>query len=261
MISLQKNEQELSKEVMGKISLSKDKEKLEKHVVNLSKCVVNLSKKRNIDLGNVKAKVVVALDYSGSMHHLYKNGTVQKTINRLVPLGLTFDDNGSLDMYLFSNGYKKLEDITLKNYENYVREIVNTSRYDMYGTEYSPVLNAIIKDTESGGGFFSKLFSSKSEPKEKKEPVFVLFITDGENSDKINTDKVIRKSSDPNLKTFIQFIGIGAEKFKYLKKLDDLDGRQMDNTGFSKMEDLRTTSDEELYNMVLEQFAEWLKLI
>ena len=111
MVQLRKNEEELTKEIMGKISLSKDKVNLEKHVVNLTKCVVDLSKKSNIDLGSAKAKVVVVLDYSGSMCKLYSNGTVQKTINRLVPLGLSFDDNGSIDVYLFQNDYRKLEDL------------------------------------------------------------------------------------------------------------------------------------------------------
>ena len=47
------------------------------------------------------------------MANLYSNGTVQKTINRLVPLGLTFDDNGSIDVYLFQNDYRKLPDLNL----------------------------------------------------------------------------------------------------------------------------------------------------
>ena len=240
MIELKKNEQELANEVMGKISLSKDKLNLEKHVVNLSKCVVNLSKKANIDLGDVKAKVIVALDYSGSMTSLYHNGTVQKTINRLVPLGLTFDDNGSIDMYLFESGYRKFEDITLNNYEDYVKEVINKSKYRMGGTSYAPVLNAIIKgDTEEKkGGFFSKLLGSKNKLEgttgnETNEITFVLFITDGANSDEFETDRIIRESSKKGYKTFIQFIGIGDEQFRYLKKLDDLDGRELDNTGFS----------------------------
>ncbi len=105
MVQLRKNEEELAQEMMEKISLSKDKVNLEKHVVSLSKCVVDLSKKNGVDLGSTSAKVVVVLDYSGSMANLYSNGTVQKTINRLVPLGLTFDDNGSIDVYLFQNDY------------------------------------------------------------------------------------------------------------------------------------------------------------
>ena len=41
----------------------------------------------------------------------------------------------------------------------------------------------------------------------------------------------------------------------------DLNGRDIDNTGFTKMEDLRNVSDDEFYNNVLEQFTEWLKNI
>ena len=273
MLNLKKNEEQLTNEVMGKISLSKDKENLEKHVVSLSKCVIDLSKKSNVDLGDVKAKVVVALDYSGSMRSLYKNGTVQTTISRLVPLGLTFDDNVSIDMYLFQNSYRKMEDITLNNYEKYVEKVINRSGYDMGGTEYAPVLEAIVlpnankNKSENKTGLLSKLFGSKNKSTNidtdtnSKEITFVLFITDGANSDEGRTDKIIRESSDPKHKTFIQFVGIGNEKFSYLRKLDDLSGRSVDNTGFSKMNDLQKASDEELYNNVLEQFAEWLKVV
>ena len=265
MITLKKNEEQLTNEVMGKISLSKDKENLKKHVVSLSKCVIDLSKKSNIDLGDIKAKVIVALDYSGSMSSLYRNGTVQNTINRLVPLGLTFDDNGSIDMYLFQNSYRKMKDITLNNYENYVEKVINKSGYDMGGTEYAPVLEAIVhtNTSESKSGLLGKLFGSKNKSVDtnNNEITFVLFITDGANSDESRTDKIIRESSDPKLKTFIQFVGIGNESFSYLRKLDDLSGRKVDNTGFSKMNDLQKASDEELYNNVLEQFAEWLKVV
>ena len=94
MVQIKKNDEELAQQMMNKISLSKDKANLEKHVISLSKCVVNLSKKNGVDLGSTRAKVVVVLEYSGSMSLLYDNGTIQNTINKLVPLGLTFDDNG-----------------------------------------------------------------------------------------------------------------------------------------------------------------------
>lgn len=69
-------EKGLTQKIMGKISLSKDKVNLEKHVVSLSKCVVSLSKESGVNLGAASAKVVVVLDYSGSMRRLYTNGTV-----------------------------------------------------------------------------------------------------------------------------------------------------------------------------------------
>lgn len=245
---------------MGKISLSKDKVNLEKHVVNLSKCIVSLSKKSGIDLGSARAKVVVVLDYSGSMSRLYSNGTVQHTISRLVPLGLTFDDNGSIDVYLFQNDYRKIADLNLSNYENYVTGVVEASGYSMGGTSYAPVLRAIIEGSSyKQGGFlgFNRKTVTIESIVDDGDATFILFITDGENADKDETNKIIKKSSGMNV--FIQFIGIGKQRFKYLEKLDDMPGRRRDNTGFSKMEDLDKADDNELYTNVLGQFSRWLK--
>ena len=210
-------------------------------------------------MGSTSAKVVVVLDYSGSMSKLYSNGTVQKTINRLVPLGLTFDDNGSIDVFLFQDDYRKLPDLNLSNYENYVRDVVNTAGYSMGGTRYAPVIKAIIEGNSYKQINFYGLGMKTvtTEPiVDDGDPTFVLFITDGENSDKPASDEIIKKSSDLNV--FIQFIGIGDEKFQYLIALDDMPGRKRDNTGFSKMEDLDKASDNELYLNVLEQFSGWL---
>ncbi len=258
-VQLRKTEEQITQEIMGKISLSKDKVKLEKHVVSLSKCVVDLSKKSGVDLGSTRAKVVVVLDYSGSMSSLYSNGTIQRTIDKLVPLGLTFDDNGSIDVYLFQNTYRKMDDLNLTNYERYIKTVVETSGYTMGGTAYAPVLKAIIQGgTHQEGGFLG--FGAKtvvdSAIVDNGDPTFILFITDGENADRNATDDIIRKSSEMNV--FIQFIGIGNERFTYLMKLDDMPGRKRDNTGFSKMKDLDRASDSELYTNVLEQFSGWL---
>lgn len=254
------NESQFADKLMNKISLSKDKINLEKHVISLSKCVVDLTKRSGVDLGNIRARVAVAIDYSGSMSSLYRNGTVQRTLNRLVPLGLTFDDNGSIDMYLFQSDFRKIPDLDLSNYEYYVDQIIKTSGYSMGGTSYSPVLKAII----TGNNFrqsdweYSGRGDMYSEPLVNDYcPTFVLFITDGENGDKPESDDIIRLSSQMNV--FIQFIGIGKERFNYLMKLDDLPGRMRDNTGFTKMADLDSVSDDMLYFNVLEQFSNWLK--
>ena len=250
------NEQQLTNRLMGRISLTKDKVNLEKHVVNLSKCVVDLSKKSGVDLGNMRAKVVVALDYSGSMSLLYRHGIVQKTINRLVPLGLTFDDNGSIDMYLFQSDFRKMEDLDLSNYEDYVNSVIMRSGYSMGGTNYAPVLTAIIEGYKQSNGLFR---GSTFVPPivDRGDPTFILFITDGDNADRGASDAIIRRSSDKNV--FIQFIGIGDSSFRYLEQLDDMPGRVRDNTGFSKMADLERADDQKLYSNVLEQFSMWLK--
>ena len=250
------DDKQLADRLMKRINLSKDKVKLEKHVVNLSKCVVDLSKKNGVDLGNTRAKVVVALDYSGSMSSLYRDGVVQETLNRLVPLGLTFDDNGSIDIFLFQTDFRKMDDLNLLNYENYVRASIFGSGYYMGGTCYAPVLKAIIEGFTVSRGFFK---GSEHIPPivDNTDPTFILFITDGENADRAATDMIIRSCSEKNV--FIQFIGIGNSTFEYLEKLDDMAGRKRDNTGFSKMADLAAAGDDVLYRNVLEQFSMWLK--
>ena len=95
--------------------------------------------------------------------------------------------------------------------------------------------------------------------KGSSDPAFVIFITDGANFDERETDKAIRESSEENI--FIQFVGIGNSSFKYLEKLDDLDGRRCDNTGFIKVKDFEKLSDEEVYKQLLSQYPEWIEAV
>lgn len=223
---------------------------LEKHVVNLDKTVVDLSKKHGIDLSKQRARVVAVMDYSGSMSSRFsgsKNNPseVQKTLTKLFPLSLRFDDDGQLDVWLFQSDFRKMEPMTKDNYDTYVEEVIKKSSYRMGGTKYAPVLEDIIGECLDGNG-------------RSKDPVFVLFITDGDNSDKSQTTKLIKESSKMNI--FIQFIGIGGDSFDYLEKLDDLSDRACDNTGFEKFRSLADTDDNEAYTKLLEQYTQWLKV-
>lgn len=220
---------------------------------------IELRKKQVIDLKkssglgeNAKAQVVLALDFSGSMSGLYANGTVQETVEKILPFGLAFDDNGEVDFYLFESGYKKLPDnITLKNLDKYIDNKV-MGKYQMGGTNYSPVLKAIHKEFKStGGGFFSKKSSTM------ETPVYVIFITDGDNFDKKETEEVIREMSKEGF--FVQFIGIGNAGFDFLDRLDNLSGRTLDNVNFFKVQNIQTYSDENLYNGLMNEYPEWVK--
>lgn len=105
------------------LDLIKTKERKDK-VLNLMKAA---------DIAGQKAVVILALDYSGSMSPLYTNGTVQDVVERILPLGLGFDDNGEVDFYLFENGCKKLpENLTLKNTSGYIQNKV-IGKYSMGG--------------------------------------------------------------------------------------------------------------------------------
>lgn len=277
MIDLKKTEQELTNDILGKVSLSKDKERLESHIVNLSKCVVNLSKSKGVDLEDAKAQVVIVLDRSYSMEREYSNGTVQRVLDKLLPLGLTFDDDGEVNVFSFSSSgtgagsasCMQLENMNIENYSDYATKEATKQR--MAGTEYAGVLREIKEvfvTRKSAGkkgllGFLKKssgVTDSKSKisgTSAEECPVFVIFITDGDNDDTVETDDIIRELSKYNV--FVQFIGIGNTHFKYLEKLDDLSGRECDNTGFTKFANIENVPSDELYNTVLDQFADWLK--
>lgn len=209
---------------------------------HLNNVLIDMSKGSKIDMTKHVARVALVMDYSGSMDDLFDNGSVQKTVSRLLPIALRFDDNGELESWLFSDDCEQLKSVTEKNYSNYVKKVMKKSGMYMGGTAYAPVLNEVVT-------YYKDVYPSDV-------PAFVIFITDGDNGDPYETDKIIRELSKYNI--FVQFIGIGRRRFNYLKKLDDLDGRDADNTGFTAVEDMDEMTDEELYTEILRQYKDWL---
>lgn len=224
----------------GVPKLNLDKEQSVK-LLNLRKETVSTVCLKKSILSKTKARVGVAMDYSGSMGSLYRNGTVQETINRILPIALKFDDNGELDMWIFENSFKRLESVTVDNFYDYVKRDILDAGYRMGGTCYAPVMKDIM----------SKYMND--EPSDV--PTYIIYITDGDNSDKAETERVIRESCKHNI--FWQFVGIGDAGFPFLQKLDDLKGREIDNTDFFGIEDLSKISDEKLYNDLLNEYPGW----
>lgn len=214
---------------------------MSKHAENLNTVLIDMSKSGKTNMSNHMARVALAMDYSGSMSNLFRDGSVQDVITRLLPIALKFDDNGELESWLFSNDQERLAPVTKSNYENYVQNVMKRARMRMGGTEYAPVLRDIVKYYKNSS----------------KIPAFVMFITDGDNWDASETDVIIRELSNYNM--FIQFVGIGTDTdFAYLKKLDNLSGRKHDNTGFIAVDDMNKLDDQQLYTEMLRQYNEWL---
>lgn len=89
-------------------------------------------------------------------------------------------------------------------------------------------------------------------------PAFGIFITDGANHDRSATDRTIRESAKH--KIFLKFVGTGEyDDFEYLEELDNLDGRPVDNTAFIRVTDFAKLTDDELYDLLLDQYTDWLK--
>ncbi len=219
--------------------------------------VLDLKKKLNII--DQRAQVVLCLDYSGSMGPLYFGGEVQKLVERVLPLGLAFDDNGEVDFYLFENSYRKLEEnVTMQNVYGYIQKNVIANNYSMGGTEYSPVIKAVTEEfsnKKQSGGFMG--IGGKTTYQQMDLPVYVIFITDGENSDHMETEYAIKEASNAGI--FFQFVGIGGASFNFLRQLDTMGGRNIDNANFFTVENLDRKSDDELYGLLLNEFPSFVK--
>lgn len=208
--------------------------------VKLEKVFDKIETKKGVNLKKHMAKVRVDLDYSGSMSNHYKNGVINQLLTRLLPLGLKFDDNSTIELLLFTEGYYHMPDVTIQNCQNYYQKNQPGSKFYMGGTDYSPVLKEMLKmhQKESSDGI----------------PSYIIFITDGgcSYSDEEKTNQVLAQIAEENI--FVMFVGIGNDDFRYLKHLDTFD-----NTDFIQIGQIDKISDEELYSLLLEEYSTWVK--
>lgn len=221
------------------------KEKVEKLVLEKAPRLLDLTKKATIvlkkkKLDTEKASVVVVLDRSGSMFWQYKNGDLQKAIDKLIPISLMLDDDGILDCWAFGDSTIHLPGVTLDNIDNY---LVNEKWKDWNigrNNNEPDVLDKVI-----------------SMYKESKQPVYVIFISDGGIYKTGAIKKLIKESA--YFPIFWQFVGVGGNNYGVLEKLDDLKDRVVDNADFFSIDKIDSLSDEDLYNKLLNEYPSWLK--
>jgi len=222
--------------------------------VNLSK--INLLKKKveivleKKKLIGVIARVALVVDISRSMFSCYKEGKVQKVIDRIAAVAAKFDDDGILDMWIFDHRFHRLPCVNENNYENYInREILEKHKQGLFdgkifgANDEPPVMKDVIK--------------YYIEENKSKHPAFIVFISDGGIHKNKEIKQIMIESSEYPL--FWQFIGIGNANYGILEKLDIMPGRVVDNANFFSLDDVDKISDEELYNKLLNEFPMWLK--
>lgn len=222
------------------INLSKEEstKRLGERKVNLQKVIQQRS-----GLDGQLSRVAVVMDYSGSMYRLYHGGEVQEVLERLLPIAMQFDDNGEMELWIFENGFRRLPNISMDNFYGYVDREILSHKYHMGGTCYAPVMKDVMKKY------------TQEDPADL--PDFILFITDGANSDKAAAKAALTDAS--RMPIFWQFIGIGDGEFPFLEKLDEMEGRYVDNANFFPIRDIAKLSDDQLYDMLLGEFPCWLE--
>ena len=231
-----------------------DLEKKDAKLVSLAKkAAISLEKKGLLDH---RAKVALCLDISGSMSGFYRSGAIATLVQRILALGLRFDDDGEIDVFLFGADAHDYGSVGVEDYRNFVPAMQR--RYPLEGgTNYGRVMAMIRRhyqhDLQAG-----------------QQPVYVMFVTDGETQDRSESERQIRDASREPI--FWQFMALGQSKaqakgffrrllasdFGFLTYLDEMPGRLIDNASFFQVADPAEPSDEELYDLLMGEYPQWL---
>lgn len=196
----------------------------------------------------IRARVVLVIDKTGSMAKQYRTRVVHRVVERMVPVAIQLDDDGKLEPYLYAVSFVKLPEISVHDAEEWsdtylhLRGSHGGFNYDKIGAANRevPIMTGILSGLTRGSA-----------------PTLVLFFTDGGFSERKEITKLMREAS--GLPAFWQFVGIGKANYGVLEKLDDLDGRVVDNAGFFALDDIDTVDDAQLYTRLLSEFPDWHK--
>ena len=235
--------------------------------VDLRKEKVGVSLKK-LGIEHEKADVTFIIDASGSMSHLYSNGTVQETVERVAPVALRLDVDGTMDTWFYASSCKQVEALDASNLEGFIARTLpgpgarigatDTGKKGLfggakrsggesigYGNNEPVVMKAILE----------------TEPVRRTTPRLIIFLTDG-GIDRSTSDiikDILRKSSRQPI--FWQFVGVGNANYGVLRELDTVDGRAVDNAGFFSVDDLSKITDDDLYDRILSEFPAWLRAV
>lgn len=215
-----------------------DTRKREVHKVLLTKRAAGL-----------RARVLLVIDKTGSMHRQYATKAIHRVVERMVPVAVQLDDDGALECYLYARSFAKLPDLHVADLERWPDEYLHLNGthggipYGPIGgaNDEIPIITEIISKLRAGDAM----------------PTLVLFFTDGGFSRRREIEALIRNAA--RLPAFWQFVGIGHADYGLLEKLDELTGRIVDNAGFFALDDIDSVTDAVLYERLLSEFPTWVQ--
>ena len=208
---------------------------------------------QGLNVDDLTAQCVLVMDFSGSMDYRYRSGEVQQLAERTLALSLTgLDDDGNIQIHFFHTKVFPEIEVDASNYTGAVDEF--TRKNTMGGTAYAPAIRQVIESVTGGKtkkkGLFRK--ETPAAPDGPAMPTLVFFVTDGEPNDRQETIQLLKDAS--GLPIFWQFLGVGYSP-EFLKELDTMGGRVLDNVGLTEVPSTESMSDEEYYETVLKEFV------
>jgi stress response protein SCP2 len=224
---------------------------------------VSLEKRQKLDLrkrevhkvllakgaASQRARVILVIDKTGSMAEQYKTKKIHRVVERMVPVAVQLDDDGSLETYLYARSYMRLPDLHVADLDHWadthlhLKGIVGGVDYNAigHGNDEIPIMTAVLDDIRP----------------DDPTPTLVLFFTDGGFAKKREIADLVSKAS--HRPAFWQFVGLGNARYGVLERLDEMEGRVVDNVGFFAVDDIDVVDDAELYQRLLGEFPDWLR--
>lgn len=201
-------------------------------------------------------------------------GKIQRFAEKILALSTRFDDDGSIDVFIFADKGVSVGEMTVDNFPGFAKRCWNDRRAGG-GTNYGKVMRLIRNFYFPNGRA-----QARKAPLLGDLPVYVMFLTDGETMDPDVSEKQIRWGAYEPI--FWQFMGIdeagrGVDQgikdmvqqgllpsyfnsnFPFLTQLDELENRYVDNANFFSVEDPEGIGDAQLYDLMMKEYPVWLR--
>jgi hypothetical protein len=196
--------------------------------------------------------VISVIDRSGSMHGMYRDGTVQAITERALGWTLAVDDDGNVPVGLYGSSFEWGCDVNMASY----RGVVTREGWAAGGsTDLTGALRA-ARDLARGA----------------TDPVYLFVVTDGAPDDERSaTAEIVAMASEP---IFVKFLLVGDSRpgREYAQMLDDLETergqrrcrswgippRLVDNVDTKHVPDPATLDDDEFAEVMTDEVDGWL---
>lgn len=219
-------------------------------------------------LGDHTARVALCLDMSYSMHRLYQSGRIQRFAEKVLALATRLSPDGTVAVFQFGTTASYAGNLELRNRNGFVNLLLSDYQLQK-GTFYGKAMSAIRLHYFGDAG-------PRDQPWPGSEPVYVMFLTDGETYDPERTRRQAHWSAyEP---VFWQFMAVGqsrdalggrgpfsrvrslfAPSFDLLHELDDLEGRFLNNADFFSVVEPDSLDDEALFAAMMHEYPGWVR--
>lgn len=196
------------------------------------KAGISLSKR---GLDGIRAEAVMLLDHSGSMSNDYRNGTVQKLVERSLGFALQIDADGKIPVIRFDTFVKPAVEVDVTNYQEATQHLYHA--YDMGSTNLTAALKHLL-----------------DLAKQATSPIFAIIVTDGEPNNTHTATEVVKELAD--YAVFLKFLAI--QPVSYLQELDDMGDRRIDNADAKFITDPSGMSDLEFAEAMADEWDTWI---